>query len=253
MGVHLVRGVTATEMFCHYLGKVGGPMDGRDGNIHLGAYDRGTIPMISHLPEMLPVGLGVALARSRRGQPSAAIGFCGDGASAGGVFHETLNLAALWDGPLVIVLERNGYANMTPESKYLPIDALSKRAAGYGIPSATVDGNDVRAVYRAVSKALDRAREGDGPTLIEAFTFRMNGHGAHDGQAYVPDEELELWSSRDPLAKWAALVESECGWNDTDQASLSQRVTDEVAGALEEALAAPFPPAHELEQSVYAP
>jgi pyruvate dehydrogenase E1 component alpha subunit len=107
MAVHLVRGVTPAEMLRHYLGKSGGPMEGRDGNIHLGAFARGTIPMISHLPEMLPVGMGVALARQQRGMKSAAVAFCGDGASCGGVFHETLNLAAVWNAPLVVVVERN--------------------------------------------------------------------------------------------------------------------------------------------------
>jgi len=107
MAVHLVRGVTPSEFLRHYLGKSGGPMERRDGNIHLGAFDRGTIPMISHLPEMLPVGMGVALSRSWRGVPSAALGFSGDGASCGGVFHETLNLAAVWNAPLVVVVERN--------------------------------------------------------------------------------------------------------------------------------------------------
>src|SRR4051794_32264587 len=143
MAVHLVRGVTPAEMLRHYLGKSGGPMEGRDGNIHLGAFHRGTIPTISHLPEMIAVGLGVAEARRRRGIDAVAVGFSGDGASCVGVFHETLNLAAVWKAPLVVVLERNGYAYMTPESTYLPVEELSSRAAGYGIRSWSADGNDV--------------------------------------------------------------------------------------------------------------
>jgi TPP-dependent pyruvate/acetoin dehydrogenase alpha subunit len=252
MGVHLVRGVTVAEMFRHYLGKAGGPMEGRDGNIHLGSYSRGTIPMISHLPEMLPVGLGVAFARSRRSQPSAALGFCGDGASAGGVFHETLNLAALWNAPLVVLVERNRFAYMTPESTYLSTDAISRRAAGYGIESAVVDGNDVVAVHECVAAALDRARTGAGPTLVEAFTYRMHGHGAHDSQRYVPKEELDEWAGRDPLALWREWAANELGWGAHDQTAMEERVAREVQAGLADALDAPYPDAAELIPSVFA-
>ncbi|HEX7083472.1 MAG TPA: thiamine pyrophosphate-dependent dehydrogenase E1 component subunit alpha [Gaiellaceae bacterium] len=252
MGVHLVRGVTAAEMLRHYLGKAGGPMEGRDGNIHLGAFDRGTIPMISHIPEMLPVGMGVALGRRRQGQPSAALGFCGDGASAGGVFHETLNLAALWNAPLVVVLERNRWAYMTPERDYLPVDRLADRAATYGIAAATVDGNDVFAVHETVALALERARAGGGPTLVEAFTYRMHGHGAHDPQRGVPEDELERWRERDPLVAWRRRTEAEHGWSDADQEELEEGIRAEVAAAVADATSAPYPPADELGASVFA-
>jgi pyruvate dehydrogenase E1 component alpha subunit len=227
-------------------------MEGRDGNIHLGAFDRGTIPMISHLPEMLPVGMGVALSRVRRGLRSAALGFCGDGASAGGVFHETLNLAALWIAPLVIVVERNGYAYMTREAQYLTVDRLSDRAAGYGISGTTVDGNDVLAVYRAARDALERARGGGGPSLIEAFTYRMHGHGAHDAQKYVPDDELAEWSTRDPLIRWRAMIEEYAIWSPDHQSELERRVGQDVEAALNDALAAAYPTIENLGESVFA-
>jgi TPP-dependent pyruvate/acetoin dehydrogenase alpha subunit len=252
MGVHLVRGVTPAEFFRHYLGKAGGPMNGRDGNIHLGAFDRGTIPMISHLPEMLPVGMGVALARTRRGEPSVAIGFCGDGASAGGVFHETLNLAALWRAPLVVVVERNHFAYMTPEQKYLPVDRIASRAAGYGISSRTVDGNDVAEVYEAVSEAAEAARAGHGPGLIEAFTYRMHGHGAHDSQAYVEPDELDAWAKRDPLLRWRRRADEELQWSDERQEELEAGVAAEIQAALAEAVEAPYPPVDGLEPSLFA-
>jgi TPP-dependent pyruvate/acetoin dehydrogenase alpha subunit len=252
MGVHLVRGVTPAEMLRHYLGKAGAPTEGADGNIHLGAYDRGTIPMISHLPEMLPVALGVAVARRRRGVAAAALGFCGDGASCGGVFHETLNLAAVWNAPFVVVVERNGYAYMTPEQAYLSVPELRARAEGYGIGSAAVDGNDVIAVYDVVKDALDHARAGAGPFLIEARTYRMHGHGAHDGAAYMPADELERWLERDPLAIWRRHAEDRIGWTADAQADLEQRVADEVATALADAREAPFPPAENLAARVFA-
>jgi TPP-dependent pyruvate/acetoin dehydrogenase alpha subunit len=227
-------------------------MEGRDGNIHLGAFDRGTIPMISHLPEMLPVGMGVAIARTRRGVPAVAIGFCGDGASCAGVFHETLNLAAVWHSPLVVIVERNQYAYMTPENRYLPVAELSARAAGYGIAARTADGNDVMAVYDVVMEAADRARRGEGPTLIEVFTYRMHGHGAHDGQKYVPSGDLELWRSRDPLLRWQRQAARAIHWTDDHQRVLEDRVAAEVAAGLEDALAAPYPSTDDLGASVFA-
>lgn len=252
MGVHLVRGVTPAEMLRHYLGKAGGPMEGRDGNIHLGAFDRGTLPMISHLPEMLPVGMGVALARRYRGRDSVAIAFCGDGASCGGVFHETLNMAAVWGAPLVVIVERNRYAYMTPEDRYLPVPELASRAAGYGIRAWSVDGNDVVQVADVVGEAVAVARRGEGPGLVEAFTYRMHGHGAHDAQAYVPADELEAWKARDPLRIWRALAEIELGWSAKDQELLEDRVAGEVAAALEDALEAPYPDVERLGSSLFA-
>jgi pyruvate dehydrogenase E1 component alpha subunit len=253
MAVHLVRGVTPGEIFRHYLGRSGGPMEGRDGNVHIGSFDRGTIPMISHLPEMLPVGMGVALSRSRRGEPSAALGFCGDGASAGGVFHETLNLAALWRAPLVVIVERNRWAYMTPERTYLAVPEIAARAAGYGIPSWSGDGNDVLEVHSLVSTALEHARSGAGPALVELFTYRMHGHGAHDDQRYVPAADLEAWQQHDPLRCWRADAERLLDWSAQDQELLDERVVREVRAAVEDALAAPFPDADGLASSLFAP
>jgi len=252
MGVHLVRGVTPAEIFRHYLGKAGGPMSGRDGNIHLGAFDRGTIPMISHLPEMLPVGMGVALSRRGRGINSVAVGFCGDGASCGGVFHETLNLAAVWRAPLVVVLERNHYAYMTPEDRYLPIAELSSRAAGYGIRAWSADGNDVIDVHAVIAEAISLARGGGGPALVEVFTYRMHGHGAHDAQKYVPAEELAHWQTQDPLVRWRERAEDELRWSPAQQTDLELRVSEEVATAVQDALDAPYPDITDLAESVFA-
>jgi TPP-dependent pyruvate/acetoin dehydrogenase alpha subunit len=252
MAVHLVRGITPSEVFRHYLGRSGGPMEGRDGNVHIGSFERGTIPMISHLPEMLPVGMGVALSRSRRGEPSAALGFCGDGASAGGVFHETLNLAALWKAPLVVIVERNRYAYMTPERKYLAVPEIAARAAGYGIPSWSGDGNDVLEVHELVGEALAHARSGAGPALVELFTYRMHGHGAHDDQRYVPKADLEAWSAHDPLRCWADDARRLLGWSADDQAALDERVTREVRAGVDDALAAPFPDPAGLAPSLFA-
>jgi TPP-dependent pyruvate/acetoin dehydrogenase alpha subunit len=252
MGVHLVRGITPSEFFRHYLGRAGGPLEGRDGNVHLGSFDRGTIPIISHLPETLPVVMGVALSRARRGEAAAALGFTGDGASCGGVFHETLNLAAVWRAPLVVIVERNHFAYMTAEPTYLPVPEIAARAAGYGIPSWSGDGNDVLEVHSIVSAALEHARSGGGPALVELYTYRMHGHGAHDDQRYVPAAELEAWRQHDPLRLWRADAERLLGWSTADQGALDERVAAEVKAGVEDALAAPYPPVDGLASSLFA-
>jgi TPP-dependent pyruvate/acetoin dehydrogenase alpha subunit len=252
IGVHLVRGVPAETILRHYLGRSGAPLEGRDGNVHFGSFEHGTVPMVSHLPEMLPVATGVALARAWRGEEAAALAFCGDGAANGGVWHETMNLASIWKAPLVVVVERNGWAYMTPSASTLSIERIADRAAGYGVPAFTADGNDVLAVHEAVAGALEHARSGQGPALVEAWSYRMHGHGAHDAQRYVPREELEEWGKRDPLERWRQRAVQEAGWTDADQADLERTVEQEVADALERALAAPSPDPAGLAASVFA-
>jgi TPP-dependent pyruvate/acetoin dehydrogenase alpha subunit len=196
--------------------------------------------------------MGVALSRMRRGEASAALGFCGDGASAGGVFHETLNLAAVWRAPLVVIVERNRFAYMTPERSYLPVPELATRAAGYGIRTWSGDGNDVLEVRSLVGAALEHARSGAGPALVELFTYRMHGHGAHDDQRYVPPGDLAAWALRDPLLRWHEIAVQQLGWTPEHQQALEQRVEREVAAGLEDALAAPYPDTDGLAASVFA-
>jgi TPP-dependent pyruvate/acetoin dehydrogenase alpha subunit len=252
MGVHLVRGVTPETIVRHYLGRSGAPLEGRDGNIHFGSPAHGTIPMISHLPEMIPVALGIALGKAWRGEDAAAIAFCGDGAASAGVWHESLNLASIWRAPLVVLVERNGWAYMTRVSSTLSVERIADRAAGYGIPGLTVDGNDVLAVHDTVAAAFDRARAGGGPSVVEAWSYRMHGHGAHDAHRYVPPEELEEWRGRDPLARWRERARAEAGWTDADEDDLEGAVREEVAEAVARALEAPFPDTAGLGPSVFA-
>ena len=196
--------------------------------------------------------MGVALARRRKGIDAVALGFCGDGATCGGVFHETLNLAAVWRAPLVVIVERNGYAYMTPEDRYLPVSTIASRADGYGISAWVIDGNDVAQVHEGLSQALASARRGDGPALVEALTYRMHGHGAHDAQTYVPPQELELWRAKDPLLLWRQRAEQEIHWTTSQQEALDQTIAEHVANAVREALDAPYPDPADLAVSVFA-
>jgi pyruvate dehydrogenase E1 component alpha subunit len=141
---------------------------------------------------------------------------------------------------------------MTRAASMLSVEHVADRAAGYGIPAFSVDGNDVLAVYETVSAALDHCRSGAGPALVEAWSYRMHGHGAHDAQRYVPEAELEDWRERDPLARWQARARAEAGWTDADQADLERTVSAEIGEAVERALAAPYPDPAGLAPSVFA-
>ena len=188
----------------------------------------------------------------RRGEASAALGFCGDGSSSGGVFHETLNLAAVWKAPLVVIVERNGFAYMTPEHE-VPGRAGDRRPRGR-LRHPLVERRRQRRARGALARgaALEHARSGAGPALVELFTYRMHGHGAHDDQRYVPPGELEAWALRDPLLRWHELAVEQLGWTAEDQQALEARVAGEIAAALEDALAAPYPDPGGLAASVFA-
>src|SRR5262245_47544098 len=182
LGAYLVRGLTAREVFSNLLGRETGPTRGRDANLHgMSSLDRGLIGYISHLPHSRPVALGVAMSFRYRGEPRVALAFTGDGATNTGLYHEVLNMAALYGAPLVIIVENNQYAYSTPCHHASRVKSISEHAAGYGLQTTDVDGNDVEAVHTVALAAVQRARAGDGPSLIEAHTLRMLGHAVHDG------------------------------------------------------------------------
>jgi TPP-dependent pyruvate/acetoin dehydrogenase alpha subunit len=202
MGAMMVMGATPREVFSSYLARVTSPNQGRDQNIHFTDLERGFIGTVSPLGTLVSVMNGVVLATKLQGKKTVGMVYIGDGATSTGAFHEAANFAAVQDLPLVIVAEHNGYAYTTPTTKQMRIQNLADRAKAYGIPSEIVDGNDVEAVYEVAKRAVDKAREGGGPTLIEAKTFRMRGHAAHDNQSYVAKELLEEWRKKDPIENY---------------------------------------------------
>jgi TPP-dependent pyruvate/acetoin dehydrogenase alpha subunit len=211
LGAHLVRGTTPREVFLHYLARGDGPSGGRDGGLHFGDMRRRMIvPATGVVGASLPVAVGTALAAKIRDEGRVALAFIGEGGTSTGDFHEAMNLAASVQVPFVCVVENNGYAYTTPAAVQARIDSFAQRAAAYGIASASVDGNDVLAVYRIVYEAVERARSGGGPALIEARTFRMRGHSEADPAYYVPPALLAEWAARDPIARFEAyLAEAE--------------------------------------------
>jgi TPP-dependent pyruvate/acetoin dehydrogenase alpha subunit len=200
LGAMLVMDARPREVFAQYLARGTSPSGGRDQNLHFTDLKRGFIGTISPLGSLVAVMNGVVLAARMQGKKTVGMVYVGDGATSTGAFHEAANFAAVQNLPLVIVAENNGFAYSTPTTKQMRVLNLADRAKAYGIPTEIVDGNDAIAVFQSSKRAVNRAREGSGPTLIEAKTFRMRGHAAHDNQGYVGKDLLEQWRKRDPIS-----------------------------------------------------
>src|SRR5438105_1734804 len=241
LGVFTSRGVDLDRLLRQLLGREGGFTAGRDRSFHFGVLERGIVGMISHLGAMLPVACGLALAGRLRGSDRVVAVFSGDGGTSEGDFHEALNLAAVWRLPVVFVVENNGWGLSTPTSEQYACRDLADRAAGYGMPGVIVDGNDVLAVVAAVGEAAERARRDEGPTLVEARTYRMRGHEEASGTDYVPPEELARWAELDPLLRFEAVLDGRGVLPAGEREALRAEVAAEVDARVEAALAAPEP------------
>ena len=198
MGVHITRGVEPWRIFAQFMGRADGPTKGRDGNVHMADPNLGLIAMVSHLPAMLPVAVGAALAFRIREEPRVALGWFGEGASARGDTHESMTLAGTRKLPIVFVCDNNQWAYSTPTHLEYATEHVADRAQAYGFEGVVVDGTDVLAVYREAKRAVERARAGGGPTLLECLTLRMEGHAVHDDAFYVPKVMFEKWAESDP-------------------------------------------------------
>jgi TPP-dependent pyruvate/acetoin dehydrogenase alpha subunit len=251
LGAMLVRGVQPREVFMQYMARGGSPTGGKDCNLHFGDLGRGLVSPISMLGALIPVMAGIALAAKMERKPYVALTYIGDGGTSTGDFHEGMNLAAVLEVPLVLIAEHNGYAYSTPTDRQMKIRDLAQRAAAYGIPARIVDGNDVLAVYEATREAVDAARAGGGPRLLEVKTFRMKGHAEHDDAGYVPRELFEIWKRKDPIARFERhLLESDLA----DRAALDAilaGVDRQLDADVDFALASPPPPPERALEGVY--
>jgi len=201
IGTHFLRGHSPKIMMCQYMGRANGATGGKDGNMHCGDWSKQIVGMTSHLGANIPTAAGVALASKLQGKNGVALTFIGEGGSSIGDFHEGLNFAAVRKLPMVLIIDNNGYAYSTPTELEYACENLVDRAEGYGIPGVLIDGTDVLAVYRETKAAFQRARAGEGPTLIEAKTYRLLGHAQHDPADYVPEEIKEEGRKNDPLLR----------------------------------------------------
>jgi TPP-dependent pyruvate/acetoin dehydrogenase alpha subunit len=254
IGAYFLRGLTPRRVFGNLLGKANGVTGGRDANIHgMGDLSLGIVGYISHIPMSMPIALGVAMSLKLRKEARVAMTYVGDGGSTAGLWHETLNMAALYNAPYVLIVENNQYAFSTHVSQQMPIENIADRAAGYNIPGTIVDGNDVEAVYQATCEAVERARQGGGPSLIEAKTMRMMGHAIHDGAEYVPSELLAEWEKKDPIARYQAKLLAEKVADEDELGEIRQRAAFEIEDAIEFAEASPLPDPETVMDGVYAP
>jgi len=241
LGVFTGRGVDLLTLFRQLLGRDEGFTRGRDRTFHFGTLEHHIVGMISHLGAMLPVADGLALAAQLKGTTQVVATFIGEGSTSEGDFHEAANLAAVWKLPVIIVVENNQWGLSTPTSEQYACKDLADRAIGYGMPGAIVDGNDYLAVYHAVRAAADRARRGEGPTLLEFTTFRMRGHEEASGTAYVPADMFEEWGRKDPVIRFERSLASQGLLNDEDAKTLRAEMKRDIDELVDRALATPEP------------
>ena len=252
LGTMLVRGVRPLEFFLQYMQKEGSPCKGRDTSLHFGGIDRGFVPPISHLGTLVPVLSGVALAGRMQKKNLVALTYVGDGASSTGDFHEGLGFAAVQRLPLVVLIENNRWAYSTPVAAQSRLTDLADKARAYGIPQGVMDGNDVLAVYEATSRAVDLARRGQGPVLLEAKTMRMRGHSEHDDAWYVPEEERRFWEKRDPIALFEKHLLSSATAERDELSRIESDCAQRIDADLAVAEKAPFPRPESGVEDVYA-
>jgi pyruvate dehydrogenase E1 component alpha subunit len=251
LGAHFVRGVTPDRYFANYMGRAGGVTRGKDGNMHFGDRELGCVGMVSMLPDMALVATGIGLAFKLRRERRVAMTYFGEGSTANGQWHEAMNFAGIHRLPVVFVLENNGFAYSTPNELEFAVDPV-ERAVTYGFPGVSVDGNDVEAVFEASRSAADRARTGEGPTLIECRTLRMHGHGAHDDMRYVPDGLHEEWRRRDPIELYARRLVDDYGFSTAEIDELRSEVKSYVDECAGKALDSPMPDPAEATEGVFA-
>ncbi|HXD25733.1 MAG TPA: thiamine pyrophosphate-dependent dehydrogenase E1 component subunit alpha [Propionibacteriaceae bacterium] len=237
----IARGATPAECLAELMSRATGLCKAKGGSMHLTKADRGMLGSYAIVGSHLPIAAGAAWSAKLRGTDQVAVAFFGDGATNIGAFHEALNLAAIWKLPVLYVCENNLYMEYTPISAVTPVpNPAADRASAYGLPAKIIDGNDVIKVYEATKIAVDRARAGEGPTVIEALTYRHYGHSRSDPAKYRPADEVERWMQRDPLLVARQQLTS-LGVDTADIDATDERVAEVIKAAVQEAKDAPFP------------
>lgn len=255
LGVFTVRGMTLRDLFLQWQGYTGGYSKGRERSFHFGSPEHHLFGMISHLGPQLSIADGLALARKLKNQEKATLVFTGEGGTSEGEFHEALNLASVWDLPVVFLVENNGYALSTPASEQYRCARIADRAPGYGMDGVTIDGNDVLEVYRTVREARAWVAREQRPLLVECETFRMRGHEEASGTRYVSPTLLEAWKERDPIVRFRNYL-LEAGTLTSQKAeTLGRELKEEIDGTIQPLLSITSPPADLAREltDVYAP
>ena len=251
-GHALAKGLSVQELLDELFGAVTGCCKGKGGSMHVGNVSKGMIPGIAIVGGGIPVaaGMGLAFKMQKTGQIVAC--FFGDGAVAEGAFHEGVNMAAIWNLPVIFTCENNLYGASTHVSKVMRDTNIAARTAGYGIRGQQVDGNDVLAVYEAAKTAAEECRSGAGPVLLELLTYRATGHSRRDPCHYQPKDEREEWAARDPIERFGRMLVSRGVAGDADLEAIRARVLGQFDQAVEKARQAPQPNVQELTTDVFA-
>ncbi|WP_283139371.1 thiamine pyrophosphate-dependent dehydrogenase E1 component subunit alpha [Rhizohabitans arisaemae] len=250
-GAVLAKGASLAATFAEIVGRETGLCGGKGGSMHLTDAGVGAYGSFAIVGAHLPIANGLALAARQQGSDAVSLCFFGDGSTNIGAFHESLNLAAVWSLPVIFFCENNLYGEYTAWRATARVDRLADRAGSYGMPGVRIDGNDVIAVRRATGQAVERARAGEGPTLIEAVTYRHRGHSRTDPAKYRPDGELERWLKVDPIRRLENLLATR-GVSPERLQEITAAARDAVRDAVEEALSAAPPRLEALYEDVYA-
>jgi TPP-dependent pyruvate/acetoin dehydrogenase alpha subunit len=253
LSAQLTKGLDLKRVMAQFWGRIDGYTRGRDGNSHIGDWQGNrTWTVMSHLPIAYPVACGAALAYQRRGEDRVALAICGDGATSNGRWHEALNTSAIFRLPVVWIVNNNQYAYSTPNALEFAIPTIAERAAAYGMPGVRIDGQDVLDVYRVAHEAVERARSGGGPTLIESVSLRWRGHAGHDPAKYVPKELLEEYmTNKDPVKRFEELLRMNGVVDDARVTEVDERVQREFDEGYEYAQASPFPEPGDVTKGLY--
>ena len=241
LGVFTTRGINLNKLFCQLMEKEGGFTNGRDRSFHFGLPEKNIIGMISHLAAMLPVASGLGLAYQLKKEKKVVLSFTGDGSTSEGDFHEAINLAAVWNLPVIFLIENNGYGLSTPTDEQFKCKKLSDRAIGYGIKGITINGNDILEVYNTILEAASNIRKGSGPILIEALTFRMRGHEEASGIDYIPEELFKKWKKMDPILNFKKYLRKNDILNNDIEKEINNKIIDETESSFEFAISAKKP------------
>ncbi len=247
----LARGGDPKRMFAELYGRVDGYCRGKGGSMHIADMGHGMLGANGIVGAAVNIGTGAAFACKYRGDRRVSVAFFGDGSTNRGTFHEALNLAAIWELPAIYILENNHYGVANPQSDHTKLKDLADRAAAYGFPGVVVDGNDVLAVRAAAAEAVERARQGGGPTLIEAKTWRHWGHFIGDSAKYRDPVEHQSWLDRDPIPAFGKVLVAKGVATEAELQAIGEEVEAEMDAAIEYGRQSPFPDVSELTMDVY--
>jgi pyruvate dehydrogenase E1 component alpha subunit len=251
-GHAIAKGADINKLMAEIAGRATGYCGGKGGSMHIVAADVGFMTATGVVGGTIPLALGAAFAAKERKRGQVAMVFFGDGAGQAGPFHESLNIASLWQLPVIFVCENNGYAEFTPLSAHTKIERLARHAKTYGIPASTVDGNDLIAVRDAMKKAVAKCRAGKGPVFVECLTHRMRGHYEGDPAKYRELSQLAEWKRKDPIARLVRLLKSKRAIGDKKLQAAEQEARARVEKAAEFSLSSPAPAPQEVDRLVYA-